>query len=133
VGGVTAARDGMHITVTDLSTGHSGTIVLDSQTDGPLMPAFDVQKLGNALGWGLVNDAPNSLVWDIGHTTPYHSPASRFCLPASGTVAARRAGRYGGNYPGTTKDFGQVDQFQPELNCVSPAGPYPPYCSTVLH
>ena len=56
---VTPAGDGMHITVTDLTTGHSGTIVLDAKGgDGPLMPAFDTQTLGNALSWGIVNDAP---------------------------------------------------------------------------
>jgi hypothetical protein len=43
---VTAAKDGMHITVTDVTTGHSGTIVLDSKVDGPLMPAFSSQDLG---------------------------------------------------------------------------------------
>src|SRR5215471_11485321 len=36
----TAAKDGMHITVTDVTTGHAGTIVLNSQQAGPLMPAF---------------------------------------------------------------------------------------------
>jgi len=77
---VTPAADGMHITITDLTTGHSGTIVLNS-SDGPLMPAFDTQKLGNDLSWGLVNDAPNSLVWEIGHTSPFTSPSSQFCLP----------------------------------------------------
>src|SRR6201987_5668559 len=82
---VTSAADGMHITVTDLTTDHSGTIVLDSKADGPLMPAFSVQKLGNALSWGLVNDAPNSLVWEIGHTGDYTTPAGQFCLPGSAT------------------------------------------------
>ena len=82
---VTAARDGMHITVTDLTTGHTGTIVLNSKVDGPLMPAFSVQKLGNALSWGLVNDAPNSLVWEIGHTGDYTTPAGQFCVPGSAT------------------------------------------------
>ena len=79
---VTAAKDGMHITVTDVTTGHSGTIVLDAKGgDGPLMPAFDTQTLGNALSWGIVNDAPNSLVWEIGHTGNYTSPAGQFCSP----------------------------------------------------
>ena len=77
----TAAKDGTHIDVTDVTTGHSGTIILDSKVDGPLMPAFDVQQLGNALSWGLVNDAPNSLVWEIGHTGNYTQPAGQFCLP----------------------------------------------------
>jgi hypothetical protein len=81
----TAAADGMHITITDLTTGHSGTIILNSKSDGPLMPAYDVQKIGNSLNWGLVNDAPNSLVWEIGHTSPFTTPASQFCLPGSAT------------------------------------------------
>src|SRR5579872_1987268 len=81
----TRAADGMHITVTDLTTGHAGTLVLNSKVDGPLMPQFSVQKLGNALGWGLVNDAPNALVWEIGHTGNYTTPAGQFCLPGSAT------------------------------------------------
>ena len=39
---------------------------------------------------------------------------------------------YGGDYPGTSNDFGQATQFQQQENCVSPAGPFPQYCSTVL-
>ncbi len=196
---VTPARDGMHITVTDLTTGHSGTIVLHSKQAGPLLPAFSVQKLGNALGWGLVNDAPNSLVWEIGHTGDYTTPADQFCLPGSATkppcysydvpswlrfaplqikgvtfgdgssakswaVVSDYGGEaevnqdcgaanygtpfcwypwyawnrtlgaftFGGDYPGTSKDFGQALQFQQTENCTSPAGPYPQYCATVL-
>src|SRR5215472_5979206 len=53
----TPAQDGYHVTVTDLTTGGSGTIVLNSKSDGPLMPAYDQQIVGNSLGWGLVNDA----------------------------------------------------------------------------
>jgi hypothetical protein len=196
---VTAAADGMHITVSDLTTGHSGTIVLNSK-DGPLMPAFSVQKVGNALGWGLVNDAPNSLVWEIGHTGSFTTPAGQFCLPGSATkppcysydvpswlkfsplqikgvtfgdgssasswsVVSDYGGKaevdqycgagsygspfctypwyayngtlkaftYGGDYPGTTKDYGQVLQFQQQENCASPADGSPQYCSTVIH
>jgi len=196
---VTAAKDGMHITVTDLTTGHSGTIVLNSKVDGPLMPAFSVQKLGNALGWGLVNDAPNALVWEIGHTGDYTQPAGQFCLPGSATKppcysydvpswlqfqplqikgvtfgngssvknwsvvsdyggeaevnqdcgagnygspfctypwyawnSTLNAFTYGGDYPGTAKDYGQALQFQQDENCASPADGSPQYCSTVL-
>ena len=39
-----------------------GTIVLSSKADGPLMPAYDVQAIGNSLAWGLVDDAPNRTV-----------------------------------------------------------------------
>ena len=45
---VAAQNDGFHITVTDLTTGHSGTIILNSPSDGPLIPAFDTQANGNA-------------------------------------------------------------------------------------
>src|SRR5262252_2791710 len=71
---------GWFIHVTDLSTGGSGTIVLNSRY-GPMLPAFDKQQIGNALGWGVVNDTPNSFVWEIGHTSPYTSPAGQFCVP----------------------------------------------------
>jgi hypothetical protein len=201
---VTAAKDGMHITVTDVTTGHSGTIVLNSKIDGPLMPAFSVQALGNALSWGLVNDAPNSLVWEIGHTGNYTTPAGQFCIPGSATKppcysfnlpswllftpleikgvtfgsggpakswatvtdtggeaevlgnsfvgptdcsgyggafcsypwyafnGTDKAFTFGGDYPGTTNDFGQALQFQQTENCTSPQGGLPQYCATVL-
>lgn len=197
---VTAAKDGMHITVTDLTTGHSGTIILDAKGgDGPLMPAFNTQTLGNALSWGLVNDAPNSLVWEIGHTGDYTTPAGQFCIPGTGSKqpcfsydvptwlkfsplrilgvtfgdgssaqawsavsdfggraevdnfcgaanygqpfctypfyafnSAAKAFTFGGDYPGTTKDFNGVNQFQQTKGCTSPMGAFPQYCSTVL-
>ena len=78
---VTAARDGWHIKVSDRTTGQSGTIVLNSKADGPLMPSYSVSKLGNSLKWGAVYDAPISFVWEIGHTSPFTSPGSAFCWP----------------------------------------------------
>jgi hypothetical protein len=200
----TPASDGMHITVTDVSSGHSGTIVLNSKIDGPLMPAYDVQQLGNALKWGLVDDAPNSLVWEIGHTGNYTTPAGKYCIPGSATKppcysfevpdwltfkplqikgvtfgdgssatswatvsdtggkaevlgnsfvgptdCAGYGGRfctypwyawngtlkaftYGGDYPGTTKDFGKVQQFKQTQDCASPGDGSPQYCATVV-
>jgi hypothetical protein len=201
---VTAAADGMHVTVTDKTTGHSGTIVLNSKVDGPLMPAFNVQKLGNSLGWGLVHDAPNALVWEIGHTGNYVTPAGKYCIPGSATKPAcysfnvpswlqfhplqiksvtfgngtkatswatatdtggkaevlgnsfvgpttcagyggpfctypwyawngsMKAFTFGGDYPGTTNDFGKTDQYQQTENCASPADGSPQYCATIL-
>jgi len=49
---VTPAADGFHITVSNLRTGHSGTIILNSPSDGPLMPAYDTQQLGKFTGMG---------------------------------------------------------------------------------
>ena len=196
---ITPAADGMHIAVSDLTTGHTGLIILNSKVDGPLMPAFSVQQIGNALGWGLVNDAPNALVWEIGHTSPYTQPGSQFCLPGSATKppcysydiptwtgfqplqiksvtfgdassasswaavsdyggeaevnqycgaanygapfcaypwfaynSADSAFTYGGDYPGTTKDYGQALQFTQTKQCPSPSGPNTTYCSTLL-
>lgn len=78
---VTGAKDGWHIRVEDQTTGQHGTIVLDSKSDGPLMPAYSVQRIGNSLKWGAVHDAPASFVWEIGHTSPFTSPADAFCSP----------------------------------------------------
>ena len=71
---------GEFVHVTDLSTGESGTIVLNSKY-GPLQPAFDTQQIGNALGWGAVFDTPKSFVWEIGHTSNFANPPGDFCLP----------------------------------------------------
>jgi hypothetical protein len=77
---VASAAEGWHIQVTDLTTGHSGTVVLNSKY-GPMLPPFSQQKIGNALGWGLVDDTPNSFVWEIGHTSDFSTPAGQFCVP----------------------------------------------------
>ncbi|HVB41947.1 MAG TPA: hypothetical protein VNF47_04485 [Streptosporangiaceae bacterium] len=77
---VTSPTQGWNIHVTDLTTGHSGTIVLNSKY-GPMLPAFSAQQIGNALGWGLVDDTPNSFVWEIGHTSDFATPGAQFCLP----------------------------------------------------
>ena len=75
-----APGQGWNIDVLDVTTGQSGTIVLNSKY-GPMLPAFSTQQIGNALGWGIVDDTPNSFVWEIGHTGLNTSPAGQFCLP----------------------------------------------------
>ncbi len=95
----TAAADGFHVTVTDLATGHSGTIILDSTTDGPLMPSFDSQTIGDALGWGIVNDTPNSFVWEIGHTSVFSTPAGQYCTPGQTNCDSYDAARWAGFTP----------------------------------
>jgi hypothetical protein len=78
---VTSAKDGWHVTVTDRTNGRSGTIVLNSPKYGALMPEFDRQVIGNALGWGAVHDTPTSFVWEIGHLPLYNSPPFEYCVP----------------------------------------------------
>jgi hypothetical protein len=95
----TAAADGFHVTVHDLTTGGSGTIVLDSQTDGPLMPTFEKQLIGNALAWGIVNDTPNSFVWEIGHTSDFATPAAQFCEPGQTICDSYNARSWAGTLP----------------------------------
>jgi hypothetical protein len=77
---VGAPGPGWNINVADVTTGQSGTITLNSKY-GPMLPAFDTQEIGNALGWGLVDDTPNSFVWEIGHTSDFSKPAGQFCVP----------------------------------------------------
>ena len=95
---VTAAKDGFHITVTDLTTGHSGTIILNSPSDGPLMPPFDTQEVGNALGWGIVFDTPNSFVWEIGHASIFTGGA-QFCTPGQTFCDSYNAATWAGFSP----------------------------------
>ena len=96
---VTPARDGWHITVTDLTTGDHGTIVLNSATDGPLMPAYSVQRIGNSLKWGAVHDAPASFVWEIGHTSQFSSPAAEFCWPGESICQSYNAPAWANQAP----------------------------------
>lgn len=91
----TTAQDGYHVTVTDVNTGRNGTIILNSQADGPLMPAYDTQQVGNSLGWGLVNDAPNSFVWEIGHESVFSGGAA-FCLPGNTSCDSYNASSWAG-------------------------------------
>lgn len=95
---VTAEADGFHITVTNLNTGHSGTIVLNSTSDGPLMPAYDTQQIGNSLGWGNVNDAPNSFVWEIGHASIF-TGGDAFCIPGQTFCDSYNADSWAGFSP----------------------------------
>jgi hypothetical protein len=94
----TSAQDGYHVTVTDLTTQHSGTIVLNSNT-GPLMPAYDTQAVGNSLGWGLVNDAPNSFVWEIGHMSVFGSAPGAVCNPGQTGCDSYNAPSWAGMNP----------------------------------
>ena len=95
---VTPAADGFHITVTDLTTGHSGTTILNSAANGPFMPVFDTQQIGNALGWGNVNDAPNSFVWEIGHASIF-TGGDAFCVPGQTICDSYNADSWAGFSP----------------------------------
>jgi hypothetical protein len=96
---VTPAKDGWHINVSDATTGGSGTIVLNSKSAGPLMPSYSTQKVGNSLGWGAVHDTPDSFVWEIGHTSPFTSPASAFCWPGETGCYSYDAPAWAGQTP----------------------------------
>jgi len=53
------------------------------------------QQIGNALGWGLVDDTPNAFVWEIGHTSNFSTPAGKLCYPAE---ISSYCPAYGGPY-----------------------------------
>jgi hypothetical protein len=95
---VVSTREGWHVDVADKTTGGSGTIVLNSAA-GPLLPIFNKQTIGNALAWGSVYDTPNAFVWEIGHTSPFSSPASQFCLPGDPICDSYNAASWAGFSP----------------------------------
>ncbi len=95
----TAAADGWHVNVVDLTTGHEGTIVLNSATDGPLMPAYNTQAIGNSLVWGDVNDAPIAFVWEIGHTSNFATPGGQVCNPGDADCGSYDAATWQGVTP----------------------------------
>ena len=135
---------GWFIHVTDLSTHDSGTIVLNSQY-GPLQPAFGKQQIGNALGWGIVNDTPNSFVWEIGHTSNFANPPGNFCLPGDTTCDSYDQAHWlgftplriksvtfaGGSHPrqwAVVSDFGGTAEINnPPSTCTSYGGPFCTY------
>lgn len=135
---VASTSEGWNVHVTDLTTGHAGTIVLNSKY-GPLLPAFSRQQIGNALGWGIVNDTPNAFVWEIGHTSPFTDPASRFCLPGQAGCDSYDAAHWAGFSPLQIKSVSFADGSAPSqwavvsdfggtaeinANCTSYGGPY---------
>lgn len=93
-----APGDGWHVDVTDETTGGSGTVVLTSPY-GPILPVFSTQTLGNSLNWGGVLDTPNAFVWEIGHTSPYTSPAAAFCVPGQTSCDSYNAASWAGFSP----------------------------------
>jgi hypothetical protein len=136
---------GWFIHVTDLNTHHAGTIVLNSKY-GPLLPAFDAQKIGNALGWGIVNDTPNSFVWEIGHTSNFANPPGDFCTPGDTRCDSYDQAHWlgftplqiksvtfaGGSHPkqwAVVSDFGGTAEVNDpsESTCTSYGGPFCTY------
>jgi hypothetical protein len=73
--------------------------VLNSQQDGPLMPAYDTQAIGNSLAWGITYDTPNVFVWEIGHTSPFTKPGAQFCLPGQTGCYSYDAPAWAGTSP----------------------------------
>ena len=128
---VVSTHEGWHIDVLDETTGQSGTIVLNS-ADGPLLPAYDKQEIGNALGWGLVYDTPNSFVWEIGHTSPFTSPASQFCIPGQPNCQSFNAPAWAGTSPIQIKSVTFGDGSQPTQWATSQPPAARPRCSATL-
>jgi len=75
------------ITVTDLTTKQTGTIVMSgggpNDADGPLGPLYPngANVKTNSLPWGAVQDAPMGLSWEIGHPDFYIYTRAPECVP----------------------------------------------------
>ena len=139
---VTSANDGWHITVTDRTTHQtSATLVLNSKENGPLNPAFGMQKIGSSLGWGIVHDTPDAFVWEIGHGALYGTPPAKFCLPGNVICNSYDAAHWAGTSPiriqsvtfadgskadtyATASDYGGADEIRTLGNCPVYGAPY---------
>ena len=86
----------------------------------------------SAKSWSVVSDYGG--VAEVNQYCGAANYGAPFCTyPWYAFNGTANAFTYGGDCPGTTKDFGQALQFQQETNCPSPSGPNTTYCSTVLH
>jgi hypothetical protein len=77
----TQAGTPFNVKVTDVTTGHSGTIVYTGGADGALSPAVSANTPSNFLRWGIAAGTPFSLSWEIGHPNLYTYPLAPECLP----------------------------------------------------
>ena len=85
----------------------------------------------SAQGWSLVSDFGG--IAEINQDCGAANYGTPFCTyPWYAFNGADRAFTYGGDYPGTSNDFGQAAQFQQAKGCTSPLGAFPQYCSTVI-
>jgi hypothetical protein len=86
--------------VTDETSGEtSAVLVLISQRDGALTPAFDTNEIGNALDWGAVYDTPMAFVWEIGHSDIYGDHPGAFCVPGQTFCGSFNAANWAGITP----------------------------------
>ena len=72
----------LNIVVADITTGKQSTpLVVSSVADGPLTPVTGSNVTSNFLQWGLIDQAPMSMSWEIGHPNIYDYPLAPECLP----------------------------------------------------
>jgi hypothetical protein len=111
---------------------------------GPLLSLYSTQQIGNALGWGLVDDTPNAFVWEIGaHTANFSTPGQTDCdsynavswlgiTPLKILSVTFANGSAPSEWAGTKSDYKQGSQDPATMQCGGPYGPDSTYCVTVL-
>lgn len=80
--------------ITDLTTGQSGTMIMNSNAttgagsganpgvgDGPLTLPYSTNTTNNAMPWGVVDGTPFAFSWEIGHSNIYTHPTQAECVP----------------------------------------------------
>jgi hypothetical protein len=98
----------------------------------PFGQAFlELQLYSNSLTTGCVAGGGFNVTYDPNVYTAC-SPVSEVS-PHGNAESADFNAMLTGSDPGTSKDFGQANQFQQQDACASPADGSPQYCSTVLH
>jgi hypothetical protein len=80
--------------ITDLTTGQSGTLIMNSNAttgagsganpgvgDGPLSLPYSTNTTDNAMPWGVVDGTPFAFSWEIGHANIYTHGTQPECVP----------------------------------------------------
>ena len=75
---------------------------------------------------GSVYDTPNSFVWEIGHTSPFTSPASKFCVPGQSICQSFNNSAWAGTSPIQIKSVtfgdGSLGLVKEDNVCTPPTG-----------
>lgn len=102
--------------ITDLTTGQSGSLIMDSNAttgagsganpgvgDGPLTLPYSTNTTDNAMPWGVVDGTPFAFSWEIGHSNIFTHGNQPECVPGQWDCFS---------YDTTSDGWGAIDPLQ---------------------